>query len=127
MNVKQSSLNLASLTRPVRGAARFLGLLLCAAITLVLGLIPFLVGFLIQLLIRRPVSDAILLPLGAATVLVPWYLFGWLSLVIGEAPPLWPSVVLSTILAAGFSVTGGYVCRFVFRRRFTPTPNERNA
>lgn len=126
MNTEKPNLNFRAPRRILSGVAIVLCVILGAAVTIFFGLIPFVVAFLLQLVIRRPISDAILLPLGATTVLVLWYFLGWLPLVIGQPPPLWPSVVLSTVFAAGFSVSGAFICRFIFARRFTPSPNERN-
>ena len=127
MNTKEANLKLSSIRSTLRGVAIALGILVGAAITIFFGLTPFVAAFVLQLCVRRPLSDAILLLLGATTALVLWYLLDWLPLVVGQPPPLWPSVFLSTFFSAGFSVSGAFICRKVFARRFTSTLNDHNA
>lgn len=104
---------------PLRKIASGLALTVAALFTLLFGAIPFLCGFLLQLATRRKLSDIILNAAGAAVVLLLWHFTGWLPVVFGDPPPGWVSILLSTVLGAGFAVTGGFVCRRVFRQRYT--------
>ena len=53
--------------------------------------------------------------IGAVLTLAIWYFTHWVPVTLGET--VWPSVVMSTVLGAGFAVTGGALACIFFPRR----------
>lgn len=95
---------------------RIVGFTIAAIVTLLAGAIPFLTGFLLQLLTRCRLGDLALNAIGATITLAIWYFTHWVPVTIGD-DLIWPSVVLSAVLGAGFAVSGGAISRIFFPRR----------
>jgi hypothetical protein len=95
---------------------RIVGFTVAAIVTILLGAIPFLTGFLLQLITHGRLGDLALNAIGATITLVVWNFTGWVPVTIGDNL-IWPSVVLSTVLGAGFAVSGGAISRIFFPRR----------
>jgi len=102
----------------LRGA----GFLFCAVLTVLFGLIPFLLGVVAQALSPRRIPPYGVGPLAAATFFALWHFTGWLPITIGDGSIVWASVFLSLMLFVAFFGSGAAILRELLPRRFATVP-----
>lgn len=98
---------------------RGVGLLFAVVLTVLFGLVPFLLGIVAQALSARRIPAFVVGPLAAAAFFALWHFTGWLSVSIGDGSLVWASAVLSLILFVAFFASGAALLRELFPRRFT--------
>jgi len=104
-------------------AFRFIGFLVCAGLTILFGLIPFVFGVIAQGVIPRSIPPYVVGPLASVLFFVLWRLTGRLSFVIGTGVPVWPSVAASLVLFVAFFASGAVWLRELLPRRFSTPPS----
>jgi len=97
---------------------RVAGLLIATVITVLFGLIPFLLGFMAQALSPRRIPAFVVGPLAAVAFFAIWHFTGWMPITVGEGKFVWASAFLSLILFVAFFASGTAFFRQVFPRRF---------
>src|SRR4051812_47470356 len=130
MNLQQSKV----ITQATRGGAlvrilfRGLGLLICAAIVVFFGLVPFLLGVLVQVLSPKRIPSFVvgLFAIGAFFALR--YFTDAPSVTVREGFVGWSFVLLALILFVAFFASGAaLLCELLPRRSSssptTPTPD----
>ncbi len=98
---------------------RYAGILVCAVLTILFGLIPFVLGAIAQGAAPRRIPPYLVAPLAVALFFALWHLTGRLSVIVGTGVPVWPSVVLSLVLFAAFFASGAATLRELLPRRFS--------
>jgi len=98
---------------------RYAGILVCAVLTILFGLIPFVLGAIAQGAAPRRIPPYLVAPLAVALFFALWRLTGRLSVIVGTGIPVWPSVVLSLVLFAAFFASGAATLRELLPRRFS--------
>ena len=98
---------------------RYARLLVCAVLTILFGLIPFVLGVIAQGVAPRRIPPYLVAPLAIALFFALWRLTGRLSVIVGTGIPVWPSVVLSLVLFAAFFASGAATLRELLPRRFS--------
>lgn len=101
----------------ISNVLRCLGFVLCAVLTILAGLVHFLLGVLVQIITRRRIPCPLVGLLGSALFFAFWLLMDWLMFRIGTGSPFWPSIVLSLILFVAYFVSGARLTWKVWSRR----------
>ena len=107
---------------------RGLGLLLCAVIIVLFGLVPFLLGALAQAISPKRIPSFIVGLLAVGAFFALWHFTGWLSTTVGDGFPLWPSIMMSLVLFVAFFGSGAALLCELFPRRFrsfSTSPNTK--
>jgi|SoiMethySBSTD1v2_1073268.scaffolds.fasta_scaffold454448_2 hypothetical protein len=116
--------NLPAEAQPKRSAfatiLRCFGFVVCAVVTILFGLVPFVLGVVAQGISPRRIPAYVVGPLGVVLFFALWRLTGWLSFTIGTGIPVWPSVVVSLVLFVPFFASGAALLRELLPRRFLP-------
>lgn len=96
---------------------RGLGLLLCAVIVILFGLIPFSLGAFIQAISPRRIPSFVVGVIAAGAFFALQYFAGGVSVTAGDGFPVWPSVLLKLILFIAFFASGTALFCELFPRR----------
>lgn len=121
MNIQQASRNTAS-----KRAKVFLlillysiGLLLCVAITALFGLVPFVLGVLVQAAFPKRIPPFVIGLLATAAFFLLRYFTRWpLPITVGDGVPIWPSVLISLYVFLSFFASGAALIREFSPLRF---------
>jgi hypothetical protein len=115
--------NADSQTQPKRSrfstVLRCFGLFVFAVLTVLFGLIPFVLGLVLQAIFPRRLPPFVVGPLAMILFFVLWNSTGWLSVTIGSVPPVWPSVLASLVLFVTFFASGAEFLRALLPRRYS--------
>ena len=118
----EAKLNRTRISMLLRGV----GLLVAAVLTVLFGLVPFLLGFVAQAFSPRRIPAFLVGPLAAAAFFALWHFAGWLSFTIGDGSIVWASALISLILFVAFFASGAALLRELLPRRFTTASASSN-
>ena len=125
---RSSSMNSApdqTPTVPKRGARvlRWVGMVIGALLTLLFGLVPFVLGVLIQAVLRRCLHPLLVGLIGAALFPAVWWT-GWYRITIGDGHVVWVSILVTLYLFFLFFAAGGAFLRSLLPNRFAGPTNS---